>query len=119
MALNQSNFGSYQKLNNIIDKFAFLQRLLCSHIVSFAKGTGISLDQQIKVHITDVPYQYIRTFKAVPMHIFTLNFKSNFLLPSHIGLGKSVSLGFGTVVGKKVKRNELENKESEVNYLEK
>jgi hypothetical protein len=40
---------------------------------------------------------WITRLKSVEMLAFLGTFRINFLLPDHIGIGKSVSRGFGTV----------------------
>ncbi len=104
LALNQENFDTYQALDAIIDKMQFLEQLLGSHIISFAKGMHWQRQQHIKVTITNIPYPRNLVFKGINMLGFHVNFKCNALLPSFVGIGKGVSKGFGVI--KKVPKPE-------------
>ncbi|MDD2636807.1 MAG: CRISPR-associated endonuclease Cas6, partial [Bacteroidales bacterium] len=56
--------------------------------------------KEVKVQITNINKEYARNFKGVKMHTINAEFKTNVLLPNYLGLGKGVSIGFGTVKSK-------------------
>ena len=97
LALNQENYPKYMKLEGIIEKIAFLENILKANILSFAKGIGWEVDNQIKLQITNLDEPRLMTHKKQKMMAFSLNFKTNVFLPNFIGIGKGASFGFGTV----------------------
>lgn len=94
-ALNQANFDHYNTLG-VKERSEMLHAILRGNILSFFKGVGIWLDGQVMASI--------RVESTIPLHFkdrmmigFQANFTTNVLLPHHIGLGKSVGRGFGTI----------------------
>ena len=109
LPLNQENYRRYEALDSIVERYAFLERLLTGNILSFAKNMGVYLDKQVECKITSADEPRIVNYKGVKMMSFDVEFKSNVSLPDYIGLGKGVSLGFGMVVRKYDKKNENNN----------
>lgn len=97
LPLNQDNYTLYNELDDMTNKIKMLERLLIGNILSFAKGTGIFLNSTVNVNIADVKTTRQLKYKNVMMLGFDIIFKTNVTLPSNIGLGKGVSLGFGTI----------------------
>lgn len=97
LPLNQENYQDYKQLESLSDQCAFLERVLTGNILSFAGGLGIHFDQEVKVRITALENVRTYSYKGVKMQGFDVQFKSNASLPDYIGLGKSVSVGFGMV----------------------
>ncbi|MBO4738135.1 MAG: hypothetical protein J5606_01090 [Bacteroidales bacterium] len=97
LPLNQENYEKYMALESMADKFAMLERLLTGNILSFAKGVGIHFEKQVECKITEIDEPRLITFKGVKMMAFDAEFKCNVSLPDYVGLGKGVSLGYGTV----------------------
>ncbi|RMG73774.1 MAG: DNA repair protein [Bacteroidetes bacterium] len=94
LALNQDNHRRYRQAEATAQQ-ALLQRLLTNHLVAVVKALGGSLDERVLVHPQLRP---LRTqFKNQPMLAFSGHFVTNVWLPDAIGLGKSVSRGFGAV----------------------
>jgi CRISPR/Cas system endoribonuclease Cas6 (RAMP superfamily) len=98
LPLNQENYRKYEALDSIVERYAFLERLLTGNILSFAKSMGVYFDKQVECKITSADEPRIVNYKGVKMMSFDVEFKTNVSLPDYIGLGKGVSLGFGTVV---------------------
>ncbi len=96
-ALNEDNFQRFVKLTSDSDKYEFLQRILIGNIISFAKGIHWNLDQQLRVTVARLHAERFFNFKDHKMAGFDLDFSANVLLPDAIGLGKSVSRGFGVI----------------------
>lgn len=98
LPLNQENYRKYEALDSIVERYTFLERLLTGNILSFAKSMGVYFDKQVECKITSADEPRIVNYKGVKMMSFDVEFKTNVSLPDYIGLGKGVSLGFGTVV---------------------
>ena len=98
LPLNQENYRRYEALDSIVERYALLERLLTGNILSFAKSMGVYFDKRVECKITSADEPRIVNYKGVKMMSFDVEFKSNVSLPDYIGLGKGVSLGFGTVV---------------------
>jgi len=104
LALNSDNYKKYEELNSEFEKDEFLENLLKANILSFAKGIDWTIDKPINVRINEI--QSIRKIKYKDQLrlSFNINFKTNVFLPNYIGLGKGVSIGYGTV--KQIYNNE-------------
>lgn len=109
LPLSSENYRTYQSLEGIVEQCSFLQNVLIGNILSFCKGMGITIEKEIKCTITQILDSHTYTFKGVKMMGFDVEFKSNVSLPDYIGLGKGVSLGFGTSVRKYEKKNDNNN----------
>ena len=97
LPLNSKNYEEYEKIEILSDRISFLERILIGNIISFAKGIGVSLDKHIECAILSIDSQAFMIYKGVRMLSLDLKFKTNVSLPNFIGIGKGVSLGFGTV----------------------
>lgn len=97
MALNQKNYKIYIKLSEV-DKDKMLHRLLRNHILAYFKGLRIFIENQIlvKANLEERSIQ----FKNQAMLGFKGSFTTNAELPNFVGIGKSVSRGFGAINGK-------------------
>lgn len=94
IALNQKN---YKKYITSKDKTDFLKRKLVGNILSFAKGIDWWIEKNIEICGADFEEVNVN-YKNRNMLSFKGTFKTNMELPSNIGLGKSVSKGFGRIV---------------------
>ena len=97
MALNQVNFQKFQMLDSMVEQLQFLEKVLTSNILTFATGIGWYIDQPVEVQITRFATEKFMSFKEMKMQTFSLQFKTNVFLPEFIGLGRSVTRGFGLV----------------------
>ena len=95
-ALNEKNFKKYINSNDY-DRTNLLQKILIGNILSFAKGINWTVSDQIDVRILQLPNHRSFSFKDQKMIGFNINFLANVSLPNYIGLGKSVSRGFGMI----------------------
>lgn len=96
-ALNQNNYSKYPQQNGLRIMVDFLESLLANHIISFAKGIQWRIPERFEVQISEMyPVRYPR-FKGIRPMVFDFTFESNLLLPDFIGIGKGVSLGYGTI----------------------
>lgn len=95
LALNQDNFKKFITLE-IKERFEMLDRILIGNMLSFFKSLNYFIKEKIKVSIrTDITTTMLKHQKMIA---FIGKFNCNVLLPDYIGLGKSVSRGFGTIV---------------------
>lgn len=95
MALNQKNYSDYQKADEQ-GKIEILKKILIGNIISMSKYLGYTVDRQIQVLIKLKPMMV--NYKNQKMTGFMGDFLANFQIPDYLGLGKSVSRGFGTVM---------------------
>jgi len=97
LALNQRNFHLFNEMTDKADRDSLLKRILTGNILSTAKylGCHLSPEERIETNLNIKPSK--ATLKGKSMIGFKGVFKTNFMLPDHIGLGKSVSRGFGTI----------------------
>lgn len=94
MALNQKNHASYTQMNNT-DKADKLKRILIGNMLSYMKAFGCRVEQKVLVkhELTTIS----TNFKNQTMIAFKGQFTTNVLLPDYLGLGKSVSRGYGAI----------------------
>ncbi len=97
LALNQKNIAQYNTANSI-ERESMLKRILIGNILSMSKGLGYTVTSEIYAWIN--LEERIIKFKGMEMKSFIGTFKTNFLIPDYLGLGKSVSRGFGTIISK-------------------
>lgn len=94
IALSQKNIKLYEEANEE-EKQELLKRILIGNIISMSKTLGYTVDRELKCEINLVEKRSI--LKGIKFISFLGTFKINFYIPSYLGLGKSVSKGFGTV----------------------
>lgn len=96
LALNQDNYDKYLTLKTQKQKSEMLTSILIGNIISVAKSLNYQIEEQILVNLN---VQKVETRLKGKMFIgFKGEFVANFELPDYIGLGKSVSRGFGTII---------------------
>lgn len=100
LPLSSENYAAFRQLNGIREQSAFLEKILVGNILSFCKGLDITIDQEIKCVITNILGTRSYIYKGVKMMGFDVEFSTNVSLPDYLGLGKGVSLGFGTLKSK-------------------
>ncbi len=95
-ALNQENYQRFRQQSPEQQR-ENLCRVLTGHILALFKGVNHWEEQEIVIKTLDLEAIGAR-FKNQPMMMFKGTFTCNVRLPDYIGLGKSVSRGFGTIV---------------------
>ena len=100
LPLNSENYRQYQTIENFSEKATFLEAKLVGNLLSFLKGVGIIIEEDLKVSITNLTAQRIATYKNVKLMAFDIEFKTNLNIPQYIGIGKNASVGFGIVTRK-------------------
>lgn len=96
-ALNEPNWKRYNEMTGMVERVTFLERILTGNILSFAKGVGWHIEEEIKCKILAIDHAHPRRVKGVNMSCMRLAFQSNAALPDLIGLGKHVSINYGTI----------------------
>lgn len=94
MCLNEKNYKSYI-IADENDKARLLKKILVGNILSMSQRFSYTVDKQLNAYIDLTPCKI--NFKNNEMIGFKGEFIVNFRIPDYIGLGKSVSRGFGTV----------------------
>lgn len=95
MALNQNNFRKYINSQSS-QRPELLKKILIGNLISVSKWLQYDVKDRIYAMVNVNPINV--NFKNQKMIAFKGNFVCNFLIPDYLGLGKSVSRGFGTVL---------------------
>jgi hypothetical protein len=96
IGLNQANHREYQAITELGEQRALLERILVGNCLSLSNAFGYRVAARLTADARGLRPWPTR-LKSVPMLAFLGTFRINFQLPNHIGIGKSVSRGFGTV----------------------
>jgi len=94
IGLNQKNFIKYNDADRE-EKNEMLKRVMTGNILSMAKHLDCWLSQDQKIKIDHKLKEIKVNLKGKSMTAFNGIFKTNFCLPDYLGIGKSVSRGFG------------------------
>lgn len=96
-ALKGDNYSSYINQPNLHGKIDLLQRILSGNLLALASGLQYRIPERFTLEITDWRRTHTAFYKGVRVALFDINFATDLVLPSGIGIGKGVSLGFGRV----------------------
>jgi hypothetical protein len=99
MGLNQKNFPPYRTLRKENDTVAInemFKSILKGNILSYFKSINYTETERINV-LPELKEKKTK-FKGIEMVAFEGEFTTNVSLPDLIGLGKSVSRGFGAII---------------------
>jgi len=96
LGLNQENHRKYEASESDADRQHILGRVLVGNCLSLAKSFGHRVTCRLAGEVSGLTLRTCR-LKGVPMIGFVGTFRVNFLIPAWLGIGKSVSRGFGTV----------------------
>ena len=97
LPLNSTNYVKYQNANSLVERIQMLERVLVGNILSFLKGVGIHIEEQIALNITNIKGQRAVDYKNVKLMGFDVEFRTNIQLPQYIGIGKNASVGCGVL----------------------
>lgn len=103
LPLNSMNYKRYQECDSLVERMQMLQQILKGNILSFAKGVGLLITEEVKVEITKLDEPFIVKRKGTSLMAFNAEFKANFSLPNYIGIGKNASIGYGVVYERRKK----------------
>jgi len=113
--LNQGNYQKYQALDGEVERLQFLEKMLLGNLLALSRGFELDTSIPIQVQITRMKQEKWLGYKGRKVLTFTLNLKTNLSLPDYLGLGKGVSVGFGSVKRfGRVHKNKEPNIEGEV-----
>ena len=95
LALNQQNAKKFYDLKGKPERDAFMQKLLTGHLGTLAK----SLDYDLPAPLyCESRVRFIRErIHQENVIVFLGTFRTNLTLPDYLGIGQSVSEGFGTI----------------------
>jgi hypothetical protein len=96
LGLNQENHQAYERAGDPAGRRALLERILVGNCLSLAKAMSHQVRARLRADASGLR-PVSASLKGVPMLGFVGTFAINFLLPNRLGIGKSVSRGFGTV----------------------
>ncbi|HNX17868.1 MAG TPA: CRISPR-associated endonuclease Cas6 [Methanoregula sp.] len=104
LALSQENYKKFYKLTGKPARDEFVQKKLVDTISTLSKSLGCNIAPPI-ICDTNLHFQKER-FDGVSVMAFTGKFQVNFQIPEYLGIGRSVSFGYGTVrrIFKDIKR---------------
>ena len=97
VALNQSTGGKFRRKKKQ-EKIKFLNILLAQNLIFIIKEFGSVLDEKVYTKII-VPSLFPKSVDEKRWGSFSGEFKTNFLLPSYIGIGNGLTRGYGTIFG--------------------
>jgi hypothetical protein len=95
LPLNSENYHKYIAIEGLAEKTEFIENILKGNILSFLKGVGIHIEEDLQCKITQLSESRTVKNKDVKLMCFDAQFKSNVSLPDFIGLGKNASIGYG------------------------
>ena len=96
LALNQDNDHRYTAAHSRQERADLLEATMIGNCLSLAKAFGHQVGIRLKAECYGLR-QVNAALKGVPMRGFVGTFRMNFFLPDKVGIGRSVSRGFGTV----------------------
>jgi Cas6b C-terminal domain/Cas6b N-terminal domain len=95
LALNQANYQKFYACKNRMERLELLSRTLIGNLLSMSKSFGYAVPQRIEA-VVDVNAAKTH-LKGVSVMAFHGRFTTNFEIPELLGIGKSVSRGYGAV----------------------
>lgn len=101
LPLNSENYRKYTELKTLLEKIKLLETILKGNLLSFCKGLGIFVSEELKAEITNLSDPFIVKNKGVKIMAFDIEFVSNLSLPNFVGIGKNASIGYGIVTRKR------------------
>lgn len=95
LALNQQNAKKFYELKGKPARDAFMQKILTGHLNTLAKSLDYPLPEPITCtpHIRFIQERIDRENRIV----FLGKFTTNLCIPDYLGIGQSVSAGYGTI----------------------
>ncbi|MEM8585753.1 MAG: CRISPR-associated endonuclease Cas6 [Bacteroidota bacterium] len=96
-ALNQENYAQYRETKDS-ERPGFLDKILRSQLIALLEGLGYP-DTKEKTILAKGQWRPTNAyFRGQQMQMFWGEFTTNVKVPSLLGIGKSTSRGFGTVI---------------------
>lgn len=101
VALNEDNYGTYIRLESLLERLFLLQQILRNQIVGVLYQLGYEPERPLEVHVQHLKDERWVSFKGVKVKAFSLEFSCNVGLPDYLGIGKGCSVGWGVMKGLK------------------
>lgn len=95
IALNENNYEKFKSLDKN-KRREFLEKIIVANVLSVLKGLGLRVEFQISAQINKFKPVQIEAHKNKFVG-FYCEFALNVALPKFLGIGKSVSKGFGVI----------------------
>ena len=95
IALNSENYEKLKTLDSQL-RYRFLENILIGNFLSMLKGVGIHIDYKLYASIKQLRPMYAIVHQN-QFYSFHAQFVTNLNLPDLIGIGNSVSKGFGVI----------------------
>lgn len=95
--LNTANYKEYQAISRLADKIVFLEKKLKANFLAFFSAMDYHVEKQIVLNIVNITEPILISYKGVKLMAFDVDFNVNLSLPNYIGIGKSASIGYGTL----------------------
>ncbi len=95
LALNQQHAKKFYDLKGKPERDSFMQKLLTSHLQMFAKSLDLRTTDLITCE-AKVKFRHERIDRENVI-IFLGKFRTRLRIPDYLGIGRSVSLGYGTI----------------------
>ena len=95
LALNQENYQRFYRAKSAGERHDLLRRTLAGNLLSMSKPLGYQVPDRIRSEVEVQPLK--QRLKDVNVMAFAGRFHANFQIPDYLGIGKSVSRGFGAV----------------------
>ena len=95
LALNQQNAKKFYDLKGKPERDAFMQKILTGNLTTLVKSIDSDLPRTITCECK-VRFRRER-IRHENVMVFLGTFRTNLLIPDYLGIGQSVSRGFGTV----------------------
>jgi hypothetical protein len=95
LALTQENYKRFYKLTGKPARDEFVQKIFVDTLLSLSKSLGYEVPAPI---ICDTNFHFQKDqLNGASVMTFTGKFQVNFQIPEYLGIGKSVSQGYGAV----------------------
>lgn len=108
LPLNNKNYELYMNAEGPEARKTLLEGILKGNLLAMLKGLDIWLDGNLTVQITHLSEPYKLRYKGLDLMAFNADFDSNLSIPSLVGIGKHVSVGFGVVFMQRKDNDERE-----------
>jgi len=95
LALNQQNARKFYNLKGKQERDAFMQKILAGNLTTLAKSLDYALPATLMC-VSRVRFRRERIHDENVM-VFVGSFETNLIIPDYLGIGQSISQGFGTI----------------------
>ena len=94
---HSDNYHRY-KSGSLKERIELLEATLTGNILTMASGIGWHIEKKVELSILEMSVPKWIPYKGIKHMSFDVHFACNVSLPKHLGLGRKVSVGFGSVM---------------------